>query len=459
MSQPQDIEQLLEAESCKANAIALTQATQLSATQRSLERSRIRDAVASIPREQVLKYIHEVVPGDATAKQFSLLLYSLSNVLPEDTQETMSTCQERLEAYMLAILGRIVADPSFSPHSQLICRLAKNALDGVGQNCSNIVIGLALDAVSKQAQVAPLLIDLLPVALGHICHGSSDADESALRNARAQEVVKRLCSLKWPDHLTPAILVALRDVKLTQSQEQQVLQAALTVCSRMAAEHLAAAAYQTMMLPCSASPVPKLQALCQLMDDHRVEASVKGPAHVSQVLAAQGELLSKLNTLFTRDKMLTNGWLKDFKRGKPSSVTAFALTVNIVAISRSSAVALDALKAVITNALKHIKELEGSPWLAHLSGTFSTALRSLGMLMLAVVKSADAQLAPTLVQVAMHLISAGKLKGVSIGQLTIQQNDAEYSGLQWWTVPCPSSARLCLAGVALLDQVPIFPTF
>ena len=447
-----DVQSALALECESAQSLALTQATQMGATQRAGERSRIRSVVLDLPIEQVQQHIEQAEAGDAASRQFSLVLYSLSNLLPDDTAEIMATCQERLERYMLAILTRIIACGAYAPFSPLICRVAKQALSGVGEECSCAVIDHILQAISKKAAVAPLLVDLLPVALGQLCHGSADGEDSLLRQAKAQQVVSKLCALKWPGHLTAPLLAALRSVQLTPQQEQQLLTAAFEACSSIAVEYLAASAYEALLLSSGGTPVPRLQAVCEIVDSHREDAAAQGSTAAVAVLAAQAELLTELLALFARDKAVANAWLKEFKRSRAASVTAFALTVGTASIARCAAAALDALKCVVLNVLKHVEALDASSWLSQLSGGHGAELRSLAQLTHFVVAGSDAALAPTIVQVAMHLIVAGKLKDIDVTALR-HVDGKGYTGLAWWEVTCSSAARLCLVGVALLEQV------
>lgn len=407
--------------------------------------------VVQLKKEDVLAFISQAPAGDEASKQFSLLLYSLCNVLPDDSPEKMASCQELLEVYVLTVLKRVTADAAFAPVAPLVFRVVKSALDGVAQHAANAVIELILEAVSQASPVAPLLLDLLPITLGHLCQGPGDSDEAAMHAAKSQEVVKRLCGLKWPATLTAAILAALRDVKLTAAQEQQVLAAAFKACERIDSARLPAAGYQILVLPTTTSHLPKLHALCQQLQAHR--AAAQGADAVAAAHSAESELLRKLTAVFTRDKALANSWLRDVKKSKPSLPAAVALTVSIVGINRSAAPALDAFKASLGNALKHVEELEGSPLLAELHGDFTAALPSLGRLLYAVVRNADAALAVLLLQAAMHLLSAGKLKGVDVGCLGMVDNGDDYHGLRWWALPCSSAARLSLIGVSVLEQV------
>jgi FANCI solenoid 1 len=449
--QSADVRELLEAECRNAHAVSLTQASCLSATQRANERSRIRDVILSMPSAQVLQHIGDADASESSAKRMALLLYSLSSVLPHDTMETMNTCQERLQAYMVAVMQRIRSE-AFARFAALVCRVAKSAMAAVGQDCASAVIDHVLHAIAAQAPAASLLIELLPVALSQLCRGCQDADDAELRQAKAQQTLTKLCTLPWPAHLVTPILAALRGVQVNPQQEQQLSKAAFKACARIGPEYLADAAYHAVMLSPSSAPVPRLQGLCQLLDDHRARASAGEAARQSAVSTAHAELLCKLETLLSRDKTMASSWLKEFKKSRATSVTALALTVTAVGISRSSAAALDAIKGVMLSALKHAEAVQASSWLSELHGDHRGALKQLADVLQAVVQQADESAARSLVQVGLHLMAAGKLKDVDVANLVPSQGEGG-AQLEWWTVPASSAARLCLAGVALLGQV------
>jgi hypothetical protein len=73
MSNPADVAGTLEAECNMANALALTQASQMSSTQRSNERARTREIVLTIDQSDMLQYIQRAEPGPSTARHFSLV--------------------------------------------------------------------------------------------------------------------------------------------------------------------------------------------------------------------------------------------------------------------------------------------------------------------------------------------------------------------------------------------------
>jgi hypothetical protein len=71
----------LETECSMANALALTQASQLSSTQRSNERARTREVILTIDQSDMLQYIQRADPGPLAARHFSLVCDALSIII------------------------------------------------------------------------------------------------------------------------------------------------------------------------------------------------------------------------------------------------------------------------------------------------------------------------------------------------------------------------------------------
>ena len=63
----------LEQELQQAHALSLTQASQLGATQRAMERSKTREAILSISNKALLQYVENVEPSAESAKHFALV--------------------------------------------------------------------------------------------------------------------------------------------------------------------------------------------------------------------------------------------------------------------------------------------------------------------------------------------------------------------------------------------------
>jgi hypothetical protein len=374
----------------------------------------------------------------------------LSTVLAEDTNEMMKSCESKLSSYLAATLRAILAQPDFVAHVQLVFRVAVHALDGVDETCSGSIIDLILSAVSQDAACAPLFIQLLPVVLGRLL-GLEGTEKTVLQAARAQEAIERLCTMPWPGSLAHLILTSLKRVLLSAAQEQLLVQAGLQACESASSEYFARIAHATVALNDAQAAVPTLNALCRIMDAQQGDATAA--SRTNGMAAAHGELRAQLISMFTRDKSLTNNWLKEVKRKLPSSQAALALTIGIGSVPRSCNAAFDALKSSLLAFLKEAETIEASMWLTQLKQNSSTTscrtLSSIGRLFQSVAAS-DATLALPLMQTAMHIISSGSLKGCSVAQLG---SCAGERGFEWWRVKGPPACRLCLAGIALLEQV------
>lgn len=77
--------------------------------------------------------------------------------------------------------------------------------------------------------------------------------------------------------------------------------------------------------------------------------------------AAQASFLHLFNAHATRDTTLCTPWLKDvFVKGGsvPVSHLALALALELVDVHRTSAASLDALKTLLSTALKHTEFLQ-----------------------------------------------------------------------------------------------------
>lgn len=452
-----DVGAELDEQCGKQHAIALTQATQMSATQRAEERGRTRACILSIPRAQITAHIETVPPSPAAAQQLSLLLYSLSHVVPTDGPDLMATCRARLEQFLLATIARLAKDDGFEPHAASICRVAVGALDGVSVGHLDAVVALALDAVAAQAAAAPHIFALVPAALGHMAQGSGGASSDVLCTAKVQDIIRRLASLTWPPPLASTIIATMRNLALSPAQEQLVIQAAFKRCAALDHDLLADAAFQALLLPCTPSPQPKLDALCDLftLRQHQAAAAQADNGDSDGLAgfhAAQNKLLLQLRTLFTRDKALCTLWLKELKKARRVTGIALAITTSLVEISRAAAGALDAIKAAMVTQLRHAEMLEESGWLAALHAGHAATLRDLQGVAHDAVQHADERMAPLYVQVGAHLVLAGKLKAARMGALEFGDCGA-HVGVVWCTAAGGAAARLCLAGVAMLEQV------
>jgi hypothetical protein len=384
-------------------------------------------------------------------------LYSLSTVLAEDTNDIMKNSEMKLSTYLVAILRAILAEAGFAAHAQLVFRVAVHAADGVGKACCSNILDLILSAIEQAAPSAQLFVLLLPVFLGKLV-GPEGTELTVLQSARAQEALERLCALQWPSSLAHVILTSLKRVSLSAAQQHLIVQAGLRACVNASAEHFANIARATVALDDTQAAVPTLHALCRIMDGQPGGGDQQGGGTsvdgADEMAAAHVELREQLTSLFTRDKALTNSWLKDVKRKLPTSQAALALTIGIAAVPRSPTAVFDALKSALLALLKEAETIEASTWLTKLKRTRNTdgccGLSSIGRLFQRLASSKDAGLAMPLMQTAMHFISSGSLKGCSVAQLCSCAGEA---GLEWWRARGPPASRLCLAGVGLLQQV------
>ena len=446
------VEALLQAECANSTSLALTQSTQMSATQRSMERQRIRDVVLSISKSAVLSHIKNAAASESTARQFALCLYSLSSVLPTDTAEVMTKSRQRLQTYGLAIFARLAGDSSFAAcGAKLVCRIACSTLAHLDDDTACQLFGHIVSAVQNDAETAQELIMLLPLALAPLCNTADDPDAALLRQAKAQQCITQLCGLRWPSHLACPLLAALRGIAFSAQQQQQLSEAAMSACAHIAPGQLAGAAFETLQLSGAANQAKRLQAICSMMDTHVEEAADESDAKVQRVHAAQAEFLLRLQTHFARDKALSTAWLKDFKRAPLSSATAFAVSINAAGIARTQATALDAIKGSLLVALRRAETQGSSAWLRELCSNPAAELQDLAALLQRVVQASSREQAGSLVTTALHLMAAGQLKDTDTADLDALTRGSE--GVRWWAVATGSMAQLSLAGVAMLEQV------
>lgn len=96
--------------------------------------------------------------------------------------------------------------------------------------------------------------------------------------------------------------------------------------------------------------------------------------------------------------------------------------------------------------------LQASTWLAALDIPSAARLTHLAATLSQTVQRCAARTLPAVLQLSELLISGAKLSGVAVQQLVYKSAGTEV-GVQWVNAPCGASARLALAGVALLEQV------
>jgi hypothetical protein len=289
------------------------------------------------------------------------------------------------------------------------------------------------------------------MALSHVIQPQTDADADLLETMKVREAFKRLCDMPWPPALAASIVSAFRSAHLPQEHIEVLMTAAYNVCGSLPPEDLADTAYAMLTLPATPN-TQHLATVCKLFTELKESAAAAELGDLEQVNIAQSAFLFKVKALFSRDKHLANQWFKAFKGLRKLDSFALSLTLTIVAVNRSSAAALDALKKAFSTILKNGETLEQSSWLASLPCEQLTARMELARTLHDVVNSADEHLATQLVQLGFHLMASGKLKQVQLASLRRVEAD-DYSGLSWYDVPCGVPAKLALSGVAILEQV------
>lgn len=417
-------------------------------------RDRTRGIVLDLKEQDCLAHIKSCQIDPAAVKRFSLIVYSLSHVLQTDTPETMTACKQKLEKYLLAILRRVMHLDIPQKWMQQLGRISGTALDDVSPTGLDSIVEISLETLSSGSPVAPHLLGLLSASLSHLLHRPKSEEDKLLSTAKVHNVVKRLCETPWPSQLIHAIVMHLHNAGLPESILETVTVAVSRMCATVDAQFLPDAVHGLLTLP-SATNVSHIYAVCGLMSDRRENAA---SAEAKQELAAaETELLQRVIDLFAREKSLTNQWLKAFKAEQRPSQFALSLTLMLAGNSRIAGAALDAVKVVLSSSLKHAEATRSSSWLQTLPCGQGFAPQELAVLLFTTARDAHEGLAAQLTQLGFHLLAAAKLKNVDAASLETVMQD-QYEGLQWWgDCSCAGaiapSAQLCLAGVALLDQV------
>eukprot|EP00892_Ulva_mutabilis_P006806 jgi/Ulvmu1/4498/UM002_0224.1 len=444
----------LDEECGRAHAVALTQASEFGSTQRIAERDRTRGIVLKLREQECLAHIKSCPIDAAAVKRFSLIVYSLSHVLPTDTPQTMTACKHKLEKYLLAILRRVKHLEVPDRWMQQLGRISGTALEDISPTGLESIADMSLEALSSGSQAAPHLLGLLSASLSHLLRRPKTEEEKVYSTAKVHNVIKRLCETPWPSHLIQAIVMHLRNAGLPEAIIQTASAAVSSMCATVEPEYLSEAIYGLLTLPSTAT-VTHINSVCVLMATRR--ADVASATDRQALAAAEAATLQRVVDLFAIEKSLTNQWLKAFKAEQRPTQFAVSLTLMLAGGSRAGAGAFDAVKAVLMSSLKHAEAAAGSPWLQSLPCDQGFVPQELAELLFATVRDANEGLAAQLTQLGFHLAGSAKLKQVAVETLESVSQE-QYEGLQWWGNSAAPSAQLCLAGVALLDQVARFHT-
>lgn len=362
----------------------------------------------------------------------------------------MTACKQRLEKYLLAILRRVKHLEVPETWMQQLGRISGTALDDISATGLDCIIEMSLEALASGSQATPHLLGLLSASLSHLLRRPKTEEDRVFSTAKVHNVVKRLCEIPWPSHLIHTIVMHLRNAGLPDPIVETATSAVSSMCAAVDTEFLPEAIHGLLTLP-SATTVAHINAVCALMAARRASAS--SATAVQALAAAEAKTLQRVVDLFACEKSLTNQWLKAFKAEQQPTQFGVSLTLMLAGCSRAGAAAFDAVKAVLTSSLKHAEEVASSPWLQDLPCGQGLIPQELAELLFATVSAACDGLAAQLTQLGFHLASSGKLKNVAVEAMQTISRE-QYEGLQWWGDGSPPSAQLCLAGVALLDQVP-----
>lgn len=361
----------------------------------------------------------------------------------------MTACKQKLEKYLLAILRRVMHLELPQKWMQQLGRISGTALDDISPTGLDCIVEMSLETLSSGSQAAPHLLSLLSASLSHLLQRPKSEEDKVFSIAKVHNVIKRLCETPWPTHLIHAIVMHLHNAGLPEAILETVTAAVSGMCATVDTQFLPDAVHGLLTLP-SATTVTHIHAVCELMSQRRERA---GCAEAKQELAvAEAELLQRVIDLFAREKLLTNQWLKAFKAEQRPSQFALSLTVMLAGSSRTAAAAMDAVKAVLSGSLKHAEAIRGSAWLQRLPCGQGCTPQELAVLLFETVRDAREGLAAQLTQLGFHLLAAAKLKNVDVASMNVV-TDRHDEWLQWWSDCAPASVQLCLAGVALLDQV------
>ena len=189
-----------------SRSISCTQASQLSATQRTHQRHHIRSAVLQFEQHAVDEHINSVEAGEDLKAHFCLILSALSHVSPTDTADNIDSCTDRFSKTLTAVLTRMATDDDCVEHATAICRMATVSLDGMPARCIDTVIDLVVGALEARSPAAPALIQLLPTCVSVVQNRSDGSGHPCIHLAKAHDGCKRLCVVPWPQADTVSIL-------------------------------------------------------------------------------------------------------------------------------------------------------------------------------------------------------------------------------------------------------------
>lgn len=416
-------------------------------------RDRTRGIVLELKEQDCLAHIKRSQIDAATVKRFSLIVYSLSHVLPTDSPQTMTACKQKLEKYLLAILRRVKQIEIPDKWMQQLGRISGTALDDISSTGLDCIIEMSLEALASSSQAAPHLLGLLSASLSHLLRRPKSEEDKAFSTAKVHNVVKRLCETPWPSHLIHAIVIHLRNAGLPSAIVDTTTSAVSSMCATIEPEFLPETVYGLLTLP-SSTTVAHINCVCALMTARRGGATL--PEARLALAAAEAETLQRMVDLFAREKSLTTQWLKAFKAEQRPSQFAVSLTLMLAGSSRTGGQAFDAIRAVLGSSLKHAEAMSSSSWLQALPCSQGVMPQELAELLFGAVRDANNQLAAQLTHLGFHLAGSANLKNVDVESLVVASQE-EYVGLQWWGARASPSAQMCLAGVALLDQVMLDP--
>lgn len=389
------------------------------------------------------------IDADAV-KRFSLIVYSLGHVLPTDSTEIMSACQQKLEKYLLAILHRVKALQLPVKWMQQLGRISGSALDEMSSAGLETIIEISIEALSSGSQAASHLLGLLSASFSHLLQRPKTEEDKMLSSAKVHNAVKRMCQIPWPSHLIQDIVSHLHRAGLPEPILETVSTAVSGMCAIVDTDCLPDAVHGLLKLP-SATTVKHIYTVCEIMSNRHSTAN--SPEAIRELAVAEMELLQRVIDLFAREKLLTSQWLKAFKAEQRPSRFALSLTVMLSGNSRTSATALDAVKVILSSCLKDAESTRCSAWLQSLPCRQGFSPKEVAVLLFQTARDAHGGLAEQLAQVGFHLLAGAKLKNVDVASMESVVID-EYEGLPWWNESSATTTQaLCLAGVALLDQV------
>jgi hypothetical protein len=211
---PDDVAVQLDEECDNSRALSMTQASQISATQRREGRTRIRQVLLGLTDNQILTHIDNVESGAGLLKHFVLLISTYGNPSPSDTADSASACRARLSRTLVAIVKRLLEDENMAEHAATVCQAALDALDAVDTDTLEMIYQMIIHSLDSGAASAHALLPLLPACMALVHTRSAGTDAELLRHSRSNDSIRKLCAMHWPEGCTLALLSALRELPL-----------------------------------------------------------------------------------------------------------------------------------------------------------------------------------------------------------------------------------------------------